>query len=60
MLIAFVSVCVLMGLVTLASPMSEPKVLPERQDLDIQTDPKTKMLGGAVILGVIVFIVVFW
>lgn len=59
-LIAFVAVCVLMGLVTLAAPMSEPKVLPERKDIDLQTDPKTKMLGAAVILGVIVFIVVFW
>jgi SSS family solute:Na+ symporter len=59
-LIAFIAVCVLMGLITLAAPMREAKVLPERKDLDLRTDPKTKMLGAAVILGVVVFIVVFW
>jgi len=49
-----------MGLITLAAPMREAKVLPERKDLDLRTDPKTKMLGAVVILGVVVFIVVFW
>ncbi|PXA04288.1 solute:sodium symporter family transporter [Coraliomargarita sinensis] len=59
-LIAFVAVCALMALVTTLSPMPEAKVLPERKDLDLETDPKVKLLGAAVILSVVVFVVVFW
>jgi SSS family solute:Na+ symporter len=59
-LIAFVAVCGLMGLLTILCPMKEPKVLPERKDLDIETNPKVKLLGAAVILGVVVFVIVFW
>jgi len=59
-LIAFVAVCALMGLVTLIAPMREAKVLPERKDLNLDSDPKVKVLGGAVILGVVLFVIVFW
>lgn len=59
-LIAFLLVCGIMAVLTVAKPLKEPKVLPEREDLDLTSDPKVKVLGGVVIAAVIVFIVVFW
>jgi len=59
-LIAFIIVCVLMAVITAVRPMSQPKVLPVRADLDITTDPRIKALGGLVIAAVAVFIVIFW
>lgn len=59
-LITFVLVCCIMGLITVRRPMTEPKVLPVREDLDLESDPKVKALGGVVIAAVIIFIVVFW
>jgi len=59
-LIAFVAVCALMGLITVMAPMKEPNVLPVREDLDLTTDPKVRLLGAAVILGVVVFVTIFW
>lgn len=49
-----------MGLITAVRPMTEPKVLPVREDLDLQSDPKVKALGAAVIAAVVVFILIFW
>jgi SSS family solute:Na+ symporter len=59
-LITFVLVCGIMGVLTLARPMAEPKVLPVREDLDLESDPKVKALGGVVIAAVVIFIIVFW
>lgn len=59
-LMTFVLVCMIMGALTLIQPMSEPKTLPVREDLDLQSDPKVKALGGIVIAAVVVFCVVFW
>lgn len=59
-LIAFVLVCGLMVVITLARPMSKPKTLPVREGLDLRTDPKIKALGALVIAAVIVFVVIFW
>lgn len=59
-LIAFVLVCVIMGILTAVQPMPEPKVLPVREDLDLRSDPKVKALGGLVIAAVVIFVVVFW
>jgi len=49
-----------MAVITAVRPMSQPKVLPVRADLDITTDPRIKALGGLVIAAVAVFIVIFW
>lgn len=59
-LMSFVAVCGIMGLITAVRPMTEPKVLPVREDLDLQSDPKVKALGAAVIAAVVVFILIFW
>ncbi len=59
-LIAFVLVCVMMGVLTVLRPMAEPKTLPVREDMDFESDPKVKVLGGAVIAGVVIFIIIFW
>jgi SSS family solute:Na+ symporter len=59
-LIAFVVLCLLMAALTAVRPLKEPKVLPERADFDLHTDPKVKALGGAVIVGVVIFIILFW
>ncbi len=59
-LITFVLVCGIMAVITAFKPMAEPKVLPVRDDLDLQTDPKVKALGGIVIAAVIIFVIIFW
>ena len=59
-LITFVLVCALMGAITAAAPMKEPKTLPVREDLDLQTDPKVKALGAIIIAAVVGFVIVFW
>lgn len=59
-LITFVLVCLIMGAITVASPMSEPKTLPVREDINLESDPRVKALGGVVIVAVIVFIIIFW
>lgn len=59
-LITFVLVCGIMGLLTVLRPMNEPKTLPVREDLNLESDPKVKALGGVVIAAVVIFIIVFW
>lgn len=59
-LITFILVCGIMGLLTVLCPMNEPKTLPVREDLNLESDPKVKALGGVVIAAVVIFIVVFW
>jgi len=59
-LMTFVIVCAIMAMITVAKPMAVPKTLPVRDDLDLETDPRIKALGGVVIAAVIVFIIIFW
>lgn len=59
-LLTFVIVVLIMGVITFLKPLKEPRELPVREDLDISTSPVVKIFGGLVILGVIVFYVVFW
>jgi SSS family solute:Na+ symporter len=59
-LLAFVITALVMTLITLARPLPEPKRLPERQDVSLETSPVVKFAGAAVILGVVVFFIVFW
>ena len=58
--IAFVVLCVLMGIITVISPLKEPVVLPVRKDMDIKTAPEVKIAGGFVIAGVIAYFILFW
>ncbi|MBE0540153.1 MAG: sodium/solute symporter [Verrucomicrobia bacterium] len=59
-LLAFCLVAVVMGLITLARPLAQPKVLPVRADLDMRTDPVVLWSGLAVIAAVAVFFLKFW
>ncbi len=58
--IAFGVLCLLMGIITLISPLKEPVVLPVRKDMDIKTSPEVKLAGGVVIMGVIAYYIIFW
>jgi SSS family solute:Na+ symporter len=59
-LISFLITCLVMLLITLAKPLKEPRVLPERSDMAVETSLVAKVAGGAVLLGVALFFIVFW
>lgn len=58
--LTFSLVLALMGLITFAWPLKEPRRLPERNDLDLRSSPVVLLAGAAVILAVAVFFLVFW
>jgi len=49
-----------MALITLCKPLSEPKKLPVREDIEIKTATDVKIAGACVIAAVAVFYVIFW
>ena len=59
-LLAFGFVAALMGLITWIKPLDRPRVLPEREDVGLESEPIVKVAGGLVIFGVIVFFAIFW
>lgn len=59
-LIAFLVVAALMTVMTLVSPLAKAKALPVREEISLVTEPIVKIAGGLVILGVIVFFIIFW
>jgi len=59
MLLTFAILIVLMSLITLIRPLPQPKVLPVREDMDMSTSPVVLAAGGAVILGVVLFFLLF-
>lgn len=58
--ISFVIVCGLMVGIRLVAPMTEPKILPQREGLELHTEKRVYVMGGLVILGVLLFVTVFW
>ena len=58
--LTFSLVLAVMGLITLARPLQEPRRLPVRNDLDMSTSPVVATAGTLVILGVVLFFAVFW
>ena len=59
-LLAFGSVAAVMWVISLVRPLAQPKVLPERTDLDLRADPVVLWCGVAVIAGVALFFLKFW
>lgn len=59
-LIAFAVVAATMILITLVKPLAQPKVLPERVEMNVKTEPVVLWSGLAVIIAVIVFFIKFW
>jgi SSS family solute:Na+ symporter len=58
--LAFSLVLLVMGLITFARPLKEPKALPDRPEMNVPTAPEVKWAGAAVIAAVVVFYIVFW
>ncbi len=59
-LCSFLFLCLILGLITLISPLSAPRKLPVREDMDINTCPAVKFAGAAVIMLIMLFYIVFW
>jgi len=60
MAITFVLVLAVMILITLIKPLPQPKEMPINQNFDMRPAPSVVWLGGAVILAVIGFYILFW
>ncbi|MBN1126718.1 MAG: solute:sodium symporter family transporter [Sedimentisphaerales bacterium] len=60
MAITFVVLIGLMTIITLIRPLREMRIMPVREDIDMSTSPTVVWLGSAVILGVIIFYIIFW
>lgn len=59
-LLSFLIVAAVMVALTAATPLHKPKELPVREEISLTTEPIVKLAGAAVILGVIMFFIVFW
>jgi SSS family solute:Na+ symporter len=58
--LTFALVLAVMGFITLVWPLKEPKRLPERAEISLQTSPVVMVSGLAVIAGVVLFFLCFW
>lgn len=58
--LTFSLVMAVLGLITLLWPLAQPRRLPERLEMALETHPVVKMAGAAVIAGVALFFIVFW
>lgn len=58
--ISVVLVLLIMTVITLVRPMKEARVLPVREDMDLHSSPIVKIAGACVIVGVLVFVTIFW
>ncbi|MCF7973261.1 MAG: solute:sodium symporter family transporter [Phycisphaerae bacterium] len=58
--VTFQLVLLIMGLITFCRPLDKPKDLPVREDIEIETAPEVKVIGGLVIAAVVVFYIIFW
>ena len=57
---SFVIVVAIMALITLVNPLTEPKKLPVREDIEIKTATEVKIAGACVIAAVAIFYIIFW
>ncbi len=60
MAITFAVILVTMYVITRIRPLEEPKVMPVREDFDMQISRSVKWMGSVVILTTIVFYIIFW
>lgn len=58
--VTFQLVILIMALMTFWKPLETPKQLPVRQDVDVQTKPEVKVIGGIVLVLIVVFYMLFW
>ena len=60
MAICFAVILAVLAIMTLLKPLAEPVTLPVNTDMDMRTDPKTKIFGIAVILMTLTLYAIFW
>jgi SSS family solute:Na+ symporter len=60
MAICFAVILAVLAIMTLLKPLAEPVTLPVNTDMDMRTDPKTKIFGIAVILLTLTLYAIFW
>ena len=60
MAITFVIIIIVMAIMTKLKPLSEPKVMPVREEFDMRPAPSVLWLGGAVIIITIALYIIFW
>jgi len=60
MAITFVVIMIVLYLITMARPLPEPKVLPQRKDFDMTPAPIVKALGATVIVLTVILYAIFW
>jgi len=60
MAITFVLILIVMVVMTLIKPLSEPKVMPVREDFDMKPTPAVLWLGALVIIITLVLYGIFW
>jgi len=58
--LTFQLVLLVMGTITFFWPLTEPKILPVRADLDVRTTPLVRNVGLAVLAATVLFFVIFW
>lgn len=59
-LLTFLIISTVMWVLALVRPLPEPKTLPQREEILLQTSLTVKIAGLAVILGSLLFFVAFW
>jgi SSS family solute:Na+ symporter len=60
MFITFVVLSIFMTIYTLMAPMTEPRVLPERADIALESSPGVKLMGGALVAATVALYAIFW
>ncbi len=60
MAICFAVILAVLSIMTLLKPMAQPVTLPVNEAMDMRTDPRTKVFGGAVVLLTLALYVIFW
>ena len=60
MAITFVVDLIVMGAITAAAPLPEPKILPVREEFDMKPTPSVIWLGAGVIVVTLILYAIFW
>ncbi|MBM4103479.1 MAG: hypothetical protein FJ263_05420 [Planctomycetes bacterium] len=58
--VTFQLVLLIMILLTFWMPLDKSKTLPIRTDIDTETKPEVKIIGGIVLALIVIFYIIFW
>jgi len=59
-LVDFVLLSVILGVATVVKPLTEPVEMPVRNEIETETSKAVYLAGGLVIVGVVLFYILFW